>query len=104
MTNPPKFLKISGLLYMAKNIWLSLSCQKSRDFSKSFEKIEFLTSLFPSDRHMGNKLDIFEMVMVSLARGMVKNVQKSSRYDSPWAEKSEDFDFEVNFRARTSSK
>ena len=53
---------------------------------------------------MGNKLDIFEMVMVTLAQGMVKNVQKSSKYDSFWAEKSEDFDFEVNFRARTSSK
>ena len=44
---------------------------------------------------MGNKLDIFEMVMVTLARGMVKNVQKSSRYDSFWTEKSEDFDFET---------
>ena len=66
--------------------------------------MSFLTSLFPSDGHMGNKLDIFEMVMVTLASGMVKNVQKSSRYDSRWAEKSEDFDFEVNFRAKTSSK
>ena len=50
---------------------------------------------------MGNKLDIFEMVMVTLARGMVKNVQKSSRYDSFWTEKSEDFDFETkNFNTK----
>ena len=48
-----------------------LSCQKSRvveDFVDFFDKWDSLGELFPSDRQVGNKLDIFEMVTATLTR------------------------------------
>ena len=47
----------------------------SRFFGKKWSFWNYLSNLFPSIRHMGNKLDIFEMVMVTFAGGMVRNVQ-----------------------------
>ena len=47
----------------------------SRFFGKKSSFWNYLSNSFPSSGHMGNELDIFEMVMVTFAGGMVKNVQ-----------------------------